>query len=146
MVGMDRKKENSSAAERDIPEICPAAIVDMEREVPGNTAENIWQNPTQMACARETPSIRSVRYRPFAGGWPKRASTSHMMIPPINSEHPITHKLSRLAPILLRSSHAGPAVTTKATSTSIRGWLKRVRSAVSPRGNLRNKPAIRERK
>src|ERR1700693_6357323 len=49
MVGMERKKENSSAAARDIPTSCPAAMVDMEREVPGKTAERIWQAPIQMA-------------------------------------------------------------------------------------------------
>src|SRR6266496_5926128 len=49
IVGIDRKKENSSAAERDIPPSCPAAMVDIEREVPGKTAERIWQAPIQMA-------------------------------------------------------------------------------------------------
>ena len=39
IVGMERKKENSSAAGRDIPAICPAAMVDIDRDVPGNTAE-----------------------------------------------------------------------------------------------------------
>jgi len=41
MVGIERKNENSRAEARDIPAICPAAIVDIEREVPGNTAERI---------------------------------------------------------------------------------------------------------
>src|SRR5258708_28383959 len=49
MVGMERKKENSNAAERDIPVTCPAAMVDMERDGPGNTAEKIWQNPIHIA-------------------------------------------------------------------------------------------------
>src|SRR5437660_1423883 len=49
IVGMERKKENSSAALRDMPVTCPAAMVDMEREVPGKTAEAIWQIPIQIA-------------------------------------------------------------------------------------------------
>src|SRR5206468_4545861 len=42
IVGIDRKNENSSADARVIPAICPAAIVDIDRDVPGNTAERIW--------------------------------------------------------------------------------------------------------
>ena len=43
MVGIDRKNENSSAAGRDMRASSPAVMVDMEREVPGKTAEKIWQ-------------------------------------------------------------------------------------------------------
>jgi len=39
MVGIDKKNENSRADDRDMPAICPAAMVDIEREVPGNTAD-----------------------------------------------------------------------------------------------------------
>src|SRR4030088_2285715 len=60
MVGMERKKENSSAAARDIPTSCPAAIVDIDREVPGNTAERIWQAPIQMAWPPWMSSIFQV--------------------------------------------------------------------------------------
>src|SRR5215831_6946825 len=49
IVGIERKNENSSAAGRDMPAICPAAIVDIEREVPGKTADRIWQAPIQIA-------------------------------------------------------------------------------------------------
>src|SRR2546421_10037842 len=35
IVGIDKKNENSSAAGRDRPATCPAAMVDIEREVPG---------------------------------------------------------------------------------------------------------------
>ena len=49
IVGMERKNENSSAAARDIPASCPPAIVDMEREVPGKTADRIWHAPIQTA-------------------------------------------------------------------------------------------------
>src|SRR5262245_6816750 len=45
IVGKLRKKENSRAAGRDIPTNCPPAMVDMEREVPGKTAEAIWHMP-----------------------------------------------------------------------------------------------------
>src|SRR5215470_1471308 len=49
IVGMDRKNENSSADARDIPASCPAAIVDIDREVPGNTADRIWHAPIHTA-------------------------------------------------------------------------------------------------
>src|ERR1700722_16586085 len=57
IVGMDRKNENSSADARDIPASCPAAIVDIERDVPGNTAERIWHAPIQTACPRLISSM-----------------------------------------------------------------------------------------
>src|ERR1700757_2980530 len=61
MVGMDRKKENSRAEALDIPANCPAAIVDMERDVPGNTAERIWHAPIQIDCPRLMSSILQMR-------------------------------------------------------------------------------------
>ena len=60
MVGIERKNENSSAAGRLIPASSPAVMVDMEREVPGKTAENIWQKPIQTACATDISSMSSV--------------------------------------------------------------------------------------
>src|SRR4029079_398789 len=45
IVGIERKKENSSAAERDRPTTCAAAMVHIEREVPGKTAERICAAP-----------------------------------------------------------------------------------------------------
>src|SRR5882762_6246920 len=50
IVGIERKNENSRAEARDIPANCPAAIVDIDLEVPGNTAERIWHAPIQTAC------------------------------------------------------------------------------------------------
>src|SRR5881275_1588087 len=50
MVGIDKKNENSSAAGRDKPATCPAAMVDIDREVPGKTAESICAAPNQTAC------------------------------------------------------------------------------------------------
>jgi len=41
MVGIETKNEKSRDADRDIPANWPAAMVDMEREVPGKTAERI---------------------------------------------------------------------------------------------------------
>src|SRR5215510_9288623 len=121
MVGMETKKENSRAEARDIPASWPAVIVDMEREVPGNTAEKIWHKPIQIACKSETSSMFSVLWRPPAGVGPNNASTIHMRTPPTSSDHPITFRLSRLSPIFLCSSHAGPAVTTNAIKTSVKG-------------------------
>src|SRR5271165_2897892 len=57
MVGMDRKNENSSAEARDMPASCPPAMVDIERDVPGKTAEKIWQKPIQMDCPMLMSSI-----------------------------------------------------------------------------------------
>src|SRR3954451_14803445 len=41
IVGIERKNENSNAAERDIPATWAAAMVDIDRDVPGNTADKI---------------------------------------------------------------------------------------------------------
>ena len=60
MVGMERKNENSSAEARDIPANCPAPIVDIEREVPGKTAERIWHAPIQIAWPRLMSSMCQV--------------------------------------------------------------------------------------
>src|SRR6266403_1408828 len=60
IVGIDRKNENSRADARDIPTNCPAAIVDIERDVPGKTAERIWQAPIQMAWPPWMSSIFQV--------------------------------------------------------------------------------------
>src|SRR5437588_10716797 len=60
IVGIDRKNENSNADARDMPAICPAAIVDIDREVPGNTAEKIWQHPIAPACPRLVYAICHV--------------------------------------------------------------------------------------
>src|ERR1700747_3437772 len=60
MVGIERKKENSRAEARDIPASCPAAIVDMDREVPGKTADRIWHAPIQIDWPRLISSIFQV--------------------------------------------------------------------------------------
>ncbi len=54
---MERKKENSSAASRDMPATCPAAIVHMEREVPGKIAESTCTAPIQIAVGRFISSM-----------------------------------------------------------------------------------------
>src|SRR6476469_8501539 len=123
MVGIDRKKENSRAAVRDMPATCPAAMVDREREVPGKTADATWQMPIQMAWTSETSSMRSVMWRPTVRGEPKYASTIHMMTPPTSSETPITVRLSRCLPISLVSSSDGTAVQINAIITSESGCV-----------------------
>src|SRR5262244_480417 len=99
---MERKKENSSAAGRDMPANCPLVIVDMERDVPGKTAEKIWQKPIQIACSVETSSIVSVLCRPPGGVGPKNRSTIHMMMPPTISEVPITEAFQVFANSLIQ--------------------------------------------
>src|SRR5437588_12913406 len=102
---MDRKNENSSADARDIPASCPAAIVDIERDVPGNTAERIWQAPIQIAWGKLISSMCVTRGRVNA------RSTIHMTMPPISNARVITHRLSRFLPITLVNAHDGTAVT-----------------------------------
>src|SRR5262252_11005546 len=94
IVGIDTKNENSSAEARDIPAICPPAIVDIDREVPGNTAEKIWQKPIQIDCPRLMSSIFQVwiwvfPFGPAASALACMASTIHMMTPPISSDQPM---------------------------------------------------------
>ena len=60
IVGIDRKKENSSAAGRLIPASSPAVIVAIEREVPGNTADSTWHSPIHTACPMDMSSMSSV--------------------------------------------------------------------------------------
>src|SRR5208337_1458032 len=60
ITGNETKNENSSAAGRLMPANSPAVMVDMEREVPGKTAENIWQKPIQTACQTDICSMSSV--------------------------------------------------------------------------------------
>src|ERR1700690_2060237 len=60
IVGIERKKENSKAEARDIPASWPPAMVDMEREVPGNTAERIWQAPIHTAWPKVISSMCQV--------------------------------------------------------------------------------------
>src|ERR1700730_16313679 len=83
IVGIDRKKENSSAEARDIPASCPAAIVDIDREVPGNTAERIWQAPIHIAWPRLMSSmcqvcINPLEFSPARSALALRASTNHI--------------------------------------------------------------------
>src|ERR1700732_3431395 len=105
MVGIETKKENSRAAARDMPAIWPPAIVDMEREVPGKTAEKIWQKPIQMACPRLMSSIFQVWMRLPAADGPAAsdlafiASTIHMTIPPISKDQPMVCGFFRCLPV-----------------------------------------------
>src|SRR5688500_14581218 len=50
MTGIDRKNENSSAAGRLSPATWPAAIVAIERLVPGNAAARICAAPIKIDC------------------------------------------------------------------------------------------------
>src|SRR5258708_5206046 len=88
IVGIERKNENSSADARDIPASCPAAIVDIEREVPGNSAERIWQAPIQIAWPRFISSMCQVLIRvpvapsPAPSDSELTSSTIHITSPP----------------------------------------------------------------
>ena len=140
IVGIERKNENSSAAARDIPATWPAAMVHIEREVPGKTAERICAAPIQIACGSAMPSMRSIR------GWRQSASTTHMATPPMSSASAITVMLSRFLPITLVSRNDGNAVTTNAIITRLSGCVSTVRSPFSPWGKVLTNFAIRSRK
>src|SRR5258708_37780749 len=98
MVGIDTKNENSKAEARDIPASGPPAMVDMERDVPGNTPEKIWQKPLHAACPRLMFSIFQVRMRPPPAVGPATsdftfsASTVHMTIPPVSYAQPMVDR------------------------------------------------------
>jgi hypothetical protein len=81
MVGMETRKLNSRAAGRSRLTNWPAAMVDMEREVPGKTAESVWQRPIQMAWGRDICSTSWV----LASRWEAQTSTAHMTMPPMSS-------------------------------------------------------------
>src|SRR5271167_4548590 len=104
-------------------------MVDMERDVPGNTPEKIWQKPIQMACPRLMFSIFQVWMRPPPEDGPAdsdlafMASTIHMTTPPINNDQPMMFRFSRCLPMTLVSRNDGMAVTTNATATSPRGCV-----------------------
>ncbi len=65
----------------------------IDRDVPGNTAEKIWQKPIHMAWPRLMASIFQVRMvlegasGPAASDLALAASTIHITIPPISSDH-----------------------------------------------------------
>src|ERR671938_1817660 len=98
MVGMERKNENSKADARDMPASCPAVMVDMERDVPGNTADKIWQAPIQIAWQSDMSSIFQVCTRPPALSGPAvtacafQASTIHITMPPSSSALPMMER------------------------------------------------------
>src|SRR5213082_3486910 len=125
MVGIERKNENSSAAERDKRANWPAEMVDMEREVPGKTAERIWQAPIQIACGRRICSMRSMRTRRNSlsreSELLNKASISHIATPPAISAQAIRERFSRCLPMTLVSSQEGTAVTTKAIMVKVSG-------------------------
>src|ERR1700690_2460364 len=121
MVGIDRKNENSSAEARDMPASWPPAMVDIDREVPGKTADRIWQAPIQMACGRLISSMCQIfmgvpgAEGPACSHFAFDPSMIHMATPPINSDAPIICRLSRCLPITLVRRKEGMAVTTNAT-------------------------------
>src|SRR5438045_8966215 len=105
-------------------------MVDIEREVPGKTADAIWAKPIQAACGNDVSSIRNVR------GLRHNASTNHMMTPPMNSAHAITQRFSTLGPISFVNRNDGTAVITKALRVRPTGSGNRSRLTLKPRGRV----------
>ena len=122
------ENENSSAEARDMPASCPAAMVAIDRDVPGKTADKIWQAPIQTACPKLMASIFQVWILlpvtgPAASAVAFMASTIHITTPPISKELPMMWRLSRCLPMILVKRNAGIAVTTNAMVVSPSGWV-----------------------
>ena len=62
-----------------------------------------------------------LAFGPAASDFALSASTSHITIPPISSDHPMIWMFSRCLPITLVSRKDGIAVTTKAIAVSPSG-------------------------
>src|SRR5207244_2122680 len=138
--GIERQNENASAAGREKPAICPAAIVLIERDVPGKTADKIWHAPIQIAWNKFISSMCVTRTRV------KVASTIHITTPPTSNAMLITHRLSRFLPITLVKAQDGSAVTMNATMVRPNGWVRKLRSPRSPFGNVLRNSRIRFQK
>src|SRR5580692_4170172 len=117
MVGIDSKKLNSSAVGRSIPTNCPAAMVDMERDVPGKMAESDWHKPIQMAWPMPISSTCTVcgSYRH------DHVSTTHIITPPSSNAIAITVRLLRFLSLHFFSRSAGIDVQRKAIIVSEMG-------------------------
>ncbi len=126
MVGMESRKLNSRAEGRSRPASWPAAMVDMEREVPGKMAESVWQRPIQMAWARLISSTWVV----LALRRALQASMIHMTMPPMSSARAIALRLPRFFSLHLCSSRAGAEVKAKAMRVREMGWLSQCAVAV----------------
>src|SRR4030095_14359795 len=115
-------------------------MVDIEREVPGKTADAICAKPIQAAWGNDISSIRRVR------GLRQNASTSHMTTPPMNNAHAITQRFSRFCPICFFKRNDGTAVITNAIITSPSGGVKKLRVPLSPLGKVERNFRIRFQK
>src|SRR5580658_4938884 len=117
MVGIESRKLNSRAVDRVNPTTWPEAMVDMEREVPGNTGAKVWHSPITMACHRlisstsaTPPSCRTVQ-----------ASMTHITTPPMRRASAMTVRLSRFLLINFLSSSDDAEVKAKAKNVNEMG-------------------------
>ena len=98
---MERKKEKSRAAARDIPAICPAVMVDIERDVPGKTAERIWQSADpQMAWQQTHLSSSSRQVANAACGVPVRPLRSESRVHGVDHPHDDSAHPARKLPMM----------------------------------------------
>src|SRR5271169_7059555 len=109
MVGIESRKLNSSAVGRSIPTNCPAAMVDMDREVPGKMAESDWHSPIHTAW----PSPISSTWTVCGSYRDDQASTTHMTMPPISKASAMTVMLLRFLSLHFFSNNAGTDVQRK---------------------------------
>src|SRR3954454_8227094 len=117
MGGMERRKLNSSAVDRSMPTNCPAAMVDMERDVPGKMAESDCHSPIQMAW----PELISSTWMVLGSKREGHASTAHITMPPARRAMAITVRLLRLRSLHFFRSSAGIEVQMKARIVSDSG-------------------------
>jgi len=119
---METKKENSKAAARDIPAICPAAIVAMERGSSGkHRRKESGKSPIQIACRGHIfhlPGANlAVAIRPAGFGL---AGVASMLPHPDSADEQVDNRYedaSRCLPITFVSRFMTESlVTTKAAS------------------------------
>jgi len=124
---------------RDSPASSPAAIVAIERDVPGNTGASVWHIPTHNACPNVIVSTSPD------GRCPYIASTAHIIIPPTMNEVPMITRLSRCFPMIFSESSASADVHANAYNVRLSGWFRNVRSPRTPFGKDVRNSMIRRR-
>src|SRR4029079_8669967 len=86
IVAIESRKLNSKAEGRSIPTSCPAAIVAIDRDVPGKIADSDWHIPIHIYCTSPISSTCTV----VGSNREDLASMTHITTPPISRVHAIT--------------------------------------------------------
>ncbi len=152
IVGIERKNENSRAEARDIPASCPAAMVDIERDVPGKTADRIWHAPIQIGLAEahvfHVPGVDAASGSALSGGFRLRVHRVDDPHDDAADQQRGAHDFQALQMLAddfgqqkrgNRRDHEGDGVR-------LNGCVRMVRSPRSPLGNVERNFAMRSRK